>query len=135
MTDTLTLDEQRLYLLSKKGNPVRFKYPEGDFSAYPREGTLKDRFVILDSEDDFVVYWNIIDLIEFKDHPENWLRITYYRYKTKEMKWVFAGQTSISNPISGFVQMFSDAIKEKNWFKDFFKQIQKQCAEELDYRS
>lgn len=126
MKHALNLDEQKNWLIGRKGNPVRFKYPEGDFSVYPRVGVLKDRFVFFDSEDDVVVYWNIIDLIQFKDDPENWLRITYYRYKKQEMKFNFAGQTSISNPISGWVQMFSKAIKEKYWFKEFFKEVQKQ---------
>lgn len=131
MTTALNLEEQKEYLLNKKGNPVRFKYPEGEFSEYPREGSLKDRFVILDSDDGFVVYWNVIDLIEFKDYSEDWLRVTYYRYKKKEMKWVFAGQTSLSNPISGFVQLFVTAIKEKEWIRLFFKEIFQQCSEQL----
>ena len=126
MKYALNLDEQKNWLIGRKGNPVRFKYPEGDFSVYPREGVLKDRFVFFDSEDDVVVYWNVIDLIEFKDYPENWLRTSYYRYKKQEKKWVFAGQTSMSNPISGWVEMFSKAIKEKSWFKEFFKEVQKQ---------
>lgn len=132
MTRALSLDGQKNYLLDKKGSVVRFAYPEGAFSKYPREGILKDRFVILDSDDEDVVYWNIIDLIKFKDYPEDWLRVTYYRYKKKEMKWVFAGQTSISNPISGFVQMFAEAVKEKDWFKSLFREIQKQCSKELN---
>ncbi len=125
MKHVLNLDEQKNYLLGKKGNPVRFKYPEGDFSDSPREGVLKDRFAIFDSEDEFVVYWKVIDLIEFKDYPENWLRITYYRYKKQKMIWRFAGQFSISNPLSDWVQMFSKAVKEKPWFKEFFKEVQK----------
>jgi hypothetical protein len=123
----LNKKEQKAYLLSKIGEPVGFTYPEGP----PREGKLLDRYVIFDSEDDYVVYWDLIDLIEFKGEDENWLRITYYRYKKKQRRWVFAGQTSISNPIGGFVDLFVKAIKEKEWIRPLFREIYKKCAKEL----
>jgi hypothetical protein len=122
----LTEKEQRDYLLSKIKEPVHFTYPE---PPYHFEGTLKDRFVIKDGYDANVTYWNIIDLIEFKGENEDWLRITYYRYKKKEKRWVFAGQTSLSNPISQYEELFVQAIKEKQWMKTFFKQILRQCSD------
>jgi hypothetical protein len=125
----LTEKEQREYLLSKIGHSVNFHYPEPD---YPSEGILKDRYVFKESEDNTVVYWDLIDLIEFKNHNEKWLRLTYYRYKKKETKWGFAGQTSLCEPISTFQELFVNGIKERQWIRQFFKQIFKKCAKELE---
>ena len=87
------------------------------------KGKLIDRYVIKGGEDDWVIYWNMIDLIRFETEDEDWLRITYYRYKKKEKRWVFAGQTSFSDPISSFRELFVNAIKEKEWIRLFFKEI------------
>jgi len=114
MKKLLSKDEQRAYLHSKIGEPVNFKYPE---PPYLLEGELSDRFVFEDGEDDRVLYWFVIDLIKFKGEDENWLRMTYYRYKKKEKRWVFAGQTSLSGPNSEFENLFAEAIKEKKWVK------------------
>ena len=127
----LTEKEQREYLLSKINEPVDFTYPE---PPYDFEGTLKDRFVEKSGEDAYVTYWNVIDLIEFKGEDEDWLRVTYYRYKKKAIPpkkrtgWVFAGQTSLSNPMSEFEELFVKAIKEKHWMRTFFREISKQCS-------
>jgi hypothetical protein len=58
------------------------------------------------------------------------LRITYYRYK-KEGRWVFAGQTSISDPFDSFSKLFIKAIKEKKWIRPIFKEIYRKCSLEL----
>lgn len=126
MGNALTEEEQREYLRSKINGTVNFTYPE---PPYDFEGTLKDRFVDKSGEDDYVTYWNIIDLIKFKDEEEDWLRFTYYRYKKKAIPpkkrtgWVSAGQTSLSNPMSQFEEFFVKAIKEKQWMKTFFRDI------------
>lgn len=128
MRKLLSRKEQKDYLYNKIGDPVNFTYPkgEGDLS-----GKLVDRIVILDGEGDLVVYWNMIDLIEFEGEDENWLRITYYRYNKEKRRWIFAGQTSISDPISVFVKLFVKAIKEKEWIRPLFREIYKKCAKEL----
>ena len=64
-----------------------------------------------------------------KDEKENWLRITYYRYKKKERKWVFAGQTSISDPISSFVELFVKATREKEWIRPIFREVCKELSQ------
>ena len=125
---SLSEDEQRRYLLSKIGGEVVFKYPE---PPNKRIGRLSDRFVIKDTDDEAVTYWNLIDLIEFEQEKEEWLRITYYRYKKQLNRWVFAGQTSLSDPISAFEKLFVDAIKEKEWIRPLFKNVMKQCIKEL----
>ena len=127
MGTALTEKEQRDYLLSKIKGPVNFTYPEPPHSR----GKLKDRFVVRSGDDAYAIYWNMIDLIEFEGADEDWLRFTYYRYKRKEKKWVFAGQTSLSNPLSQIEELFVKAIKEKQWMKALFKGVFKKCAREL----
>jgi hypothetical protein len=83
-------------------------------------------------KDDWVVYWYLMDQIEFKGEDEYWLRITYYRYKKREKRWVFAGQTSLAGPISNFQKLFTEAIKEKEWIKPLFREVYKQCSKELN---
>ena len=129
MKAPLTREEQEAYLYSRRGEPVNFKYPE---PPYFLRGKLLDRYVIAGGEDEWVVYWNIIDLIQFEGEDEDWLRITYYRYKKKERKWVFAGQTSLSNPISGFIELFVKAVKEKEWIRPVFREVYKRCSKELN---
>jgi len=124
MRTTLTEEEQRDYLLSKIKEPVHFTYPE---PPRHRKGTLVDRFLLKDGEHGSVIYWHMIDRIEFED--KCWLRITYYRYKKKEKKWNFSGQTSFSTSISRFEELFVKAIKEKQWMKMLFRQILKQCSD------
>lgn len=131
MSKVLTEKEQKAYLLSKIEKPVHFTYPE---PPYHFKGTLKDRCVVNDGGDASVTYWNMIDLIEFENEKENWLRLTYYRYKNKEKRWVFAGQTSLSDPISHFEELFTTAVKEKAWIRPLFRNIVKECAKELEWR-
>jgi len=125
----LSKEEQKAYLYSKIGEPVNFKYPE---PPYLLKGKLLDRYVNFVAEDDWVVYWNIIDFIKFEGEDEGWLRTTYYRYKKKERKWVFAGQTSLANPLSGFLELLVNTIKEKEWIRPLFREVYKQCSKELN---
>ncbi len=125
----LSKEEQEQYLYSKIGDPVRFKYPRGEKSD--KFGKLIDRVVCYDGDNEKAFYWNMIDLIEFENENEKWLRITYYRYK-KIGKWVFAGQTSISDPFNSFVVLFAKAIKEKEWIRPLFKNVYRQCSKELN---
>jgi hypothetical protein len=124
----LTEDQQRAYLLSRIGQPVSFKYPE---PPYLKKGKLLDRIIAKSGEDEIVGYWNLIDLINFDDEKEDWLRISYYRYKKKENRWVFAGQTSLTDPISQFEELFVKGIKEKEWVKKLFKKVLLQCEPDL----
>jgi hypothetical protein len=112
----------------KIGDEVVFSYPE---PPYEFKGKLMDRIIVKSGEDEIVRYWNLMDLIRFENEDEDWLRITYYRYKKKENKWVFAGQTSLSDPISQFEELFVTGIKEKDWIKRLFKNVVNQCANEL----
>jgi hypothetical protein len=130
MKKPLSEEEQRAYLISKIGESVNFKYPE---PPYLLKGKLVDRYIIsLGYGDEWVDYWMMIDRISFEGQTEDWLRITYYRYKKKEMRWVFAGQTSLTIPISGFLKLFVKAIKDKEWIRPLFREVYKQCFKELD---
>jgi hypothetical protein len=95
-------------------------------------GKLTDRIVVKSGEDEFVRYWNLIDLIRFENEEEDWMRITYYRYKKKEKRWVFAGQTPYSDPISQFEELFITGVKEKDWIRRLFKSVLRQCSKELE---
>ena len=128
MRKLLNIEEQKDYLYGKIGSQVKFKYPKKEGI---KRGKLLDRVVILDRETDLVVYWNMIDLIKFEDETENWIRITYYRYKPKERRWNFAGQTSIADPINAFVKLFVQAIEEKEWIRPLFREVYEQCSKEL----
>ncbi|MGD0160810.1 MAG: hypothetical protein ABSB89_11010 [Candidatus Bathyarchaeia archaeon] len=142
----LTEKEQEDHLNNNwKVNPkVTFTFPEG---LRIRTGHLLERIVVKDSIEPSVNYWNILDFIKFQHDPDNlWLRITYYRYlkdeivRTKKGKitnkrWIFAGQTSISDPISAFERLFVKAIKEDKsgkWIRPLFKNIMKECHKELE---
>jgi hypothetical protein len=123
----LTEKEQKEYLCSKIDEPVVFNYPE---TGHLR-GTLKDRIVFKGREDNLVTYWNMIDWIGFEGREDR-IRITYYRYKNKEKRWNFAGQTSITLPKSRFRDLFIKAIREKEWIREIFREVFKQCAKELE---
>ena len=106
-------------ILSRIGKPVKFTYPEPEPSKC---GRLKDRAVIHSSEST-VPYWDIIDLIEFPDEPEGlrkWIRIGYYR-KPKD-RLIFAGQTTITEPIKTWRKLLIHAAKEKPWFRKLLEE-------------
>jgi hypothetical protein len=140
----LTDQEQEDYLNSSwKGKTVTFTYPE---PPYKRKGDLLNRIVIKDTIKPNVNYWNILDWIRFSHDPNTlWLRITYFRYLKSEIvktrkgkvtnkRWIFAGQTSISDPIGAFEELFVKAIqkdKEGKWIRPLFKNIINRCCDEL----
>jgi hypothetical protein len=143
MKGLLSKEEQYCYLKGKEGTEVKFSYPEKHnelmrlnpkTGKYVLKGTLKHRYVVDVRDSDLVVYWYVMDLIEFEGEPEHWLRLTYYRYLNKEMKWIFAGQTSLSGRLSYFQRFFVGAIKQKEneWTRSFFRDIQRKCSNELD---
>jgi len=91
---------------------VHFKYPnnEGD-----KRGTLIDRCIIPGDPNNQVAYWDVVDLIEFPDEKEKeWIRISYYRKPKGNLN--LAGQTSITEPVSIWKRILSQAASEKPWF-------------------
>jgi hypothetical protein len=62
-----------------------------------------------------VQYYDVIDLITFKDEPEPWMRITYYRH-LPDGRLIFGGQTSICEPVSVWTTLLA-AARQKDWFR------------------
>jgi hypothetical protein len=99
-------------ILSRVGKPVHFRYPgtEG-----PRHGVLKDRVVIQSSSSaQGVLYWDVVDLIEFPEAPEPlWMRVGYYRHANGRLVW--GSQTTLTDPLSAWQRLFT-AAKTRSWF-------------------
>ena len=118
MTNPMTDELHRI--LSCIGKRVSFKYPgnEGD-----KHGILKDRAVVESTnESGAVPYWDVVDLIEFKDEKEpEWIRIGYYRKPKHTLNW--GSQTTITDPVSIWKRIFVNAAQEKKWFRDLLEDI------------
>ena len=114
--------EEKNWIEGRIGKPVHYKYPndEGD-----KKGILKDRCVLSpDDKIDGVPYWDVIDLIEFKDEPKNKrenIRIGYYR-KPKD-KLVWGSQTTITEPKDVWKKLFVKAATEKKWFRELLEEV------------
>jgi hypothetical protein len=104
-------DEEKI----KSQKKVAFKYPGKEEK---KDGILKDRAIVYKSMSGKIPYWDIVDLIEFKG--EKWMRIGYYR-KKKVLR--FASQTTITEPISIWKDIFVNAAKEKEWFRKLLKEV------------
>lgn len=109
-------------MLSRIGKRVTFTYPEG----VKRQGILKDRNVIesgyLDSCNlESAFYWDVIDLIEFEGESEPMMRITYYRKLGNRL--VFAGQTTITEPISTWKRLLLETAQKKAWFRALLEDV------------
>jgi hypothetical protein len=107
-------------ILGRIGQPVNFKYPAGEDHKY---GFLKDRSVLYSGTGSTgVPYWDVVDLIEFPNEQDPlWIRIGYYR-KPKD-KLIFAGQTTITEPIGIWKKLLIHAATEKVWFKKLLEEV------------
>ena len=112
--------EELRKILSRIGKPVSFKFPanEGD-----KRGILKDRAVVESTNEiGTVPYWDVVDLIEFKDEKEpEWIRIGYYRKPKHSLNW--ASQTTITEPVSIWKKILINAASEKKWFRDLLEDV------------
>lgn len=117
MGTDISSDERKI--LSRIGKSVVFKYPG---SEGKRRGVLRDRTVLPAGRNPTGVhYWHIVDLIEFSDHKELWIRIGYYR-KPKD-RLVFAGQTTSTHRVSQWRDLFIHAAREKTWFRELLETV------------
>ena len=141
MKTVLNKKEQHDVLMKKVGEEVIYHYPEKRNESMIQDpktgkfilkGKLEYRHAIEVHDYNSVVYWHIADLIRFEGETELWFRMTYYRYLQKKSKWVYAGQTSLSSPVSNFAKLFVGTIKESEGFRQLFKEICKECSKELD---
>lgn len=119
-------DEVIVKIKSCIGRKVSFKYPgvEGD-----KYGILKDRSVIESTNEvGKVPYWDVVDLIEFKEEKEpDWIRIGYYRKPKNNLNW--GSQTTITEPISVWKDIFVTTAREKKWFCDLLTEVMKEIQE------
>jgi hypothetical protein len=99
---------------------VHFKYPgvEGEL-----HGTLKDRCVLAAGDNiGGVPYWDVIDLITFEGQTEpDFMRIGYFRKPLNRLVW--GSQTTITEPLSTWKNLFVKAAQEKEWFRTLLEQV------------
>lgn len=109
------------WIRSRIGQGVNFKPPA------QKQGRLADRAVIeSDNTPGRVPYWDVVDLIEFIDEDTaRWIRISYYLTDGKKML-TWGGQTSITEPISVWKKILVNAAREKEWFRDFLRDVMKE---------
>jgi hypothetical protein len=106
-------------ILGFVGNKVRFKYPDPEPH---KTGILKDRVVIPSPGATGVPYWDVVDLIEFRDDPQpEWIRIGYYRKPKDRLVW--ASQTTIAEPVETWKDLLVHAAKEKDWFRKLLEEV------------
>jgi hypothetical protein len=107
-------------ILAKKGKKVTFQYPGNEGH---KTGVLKDRTVMLsDPASTGVLYWDVVDLVEFPGEPEpEWIRIGYYRKPGDRLVW--GSQTTITEPISIWKRLLVQAAYEKPWFKKLLDDV------------
>jgi hypothetical protein len=98
-------------LMQGVGARVTFTYPAAEGV---REGRIKDRVVVPSRLQMGVQYYDVVDLIDFDGEPEPFMRITYYRH-LPDGRLIFAGQTSICEPMSVWTRLLAKAW-EKDWF-------------------
>ena len=106
---------------------VNFKYPAPE--AHKR-GILKDRAVIRSpGTETGVPYWDVVDLIEFRDEPQpEWIRIGYYRKPKDRLVW--ASQTTITEPVETWKELLVHAAKEKDWFRRLLEEVMERVKAE-----
>lgn len=69
-----------------------------------------------------VSYWDVVDLIEFKDDEDpEWIRIGYYQKSKGKLNW--RSRTAITEPISIWKKVLINAAKEKKWFRDLLEDV------------
>jgi hypothetical protein len=107
-------------ILNRIGKPVAFKYPAGEGD---KRGILKDRIAVESANEiGAVPYWDVVDLIEFKDEKEpEWIRIGYYRKPKQTLNW--GSQTTITEPVSVWKRILVSAAREKKWFRDLLEDV------------
>src|ERR1017187_8847433 len=78
--------------------PVSFRYPAGEKHL---SGYLVDRAVVESNPDakaEDVPYWDVVDLIEFKNEKNpKWIRLGYYRVVKGRLRW--GSQTTLTEPV------------------------------------
>ena len=116
-------------LTSRKGNRVRFGAPGdvrrrgGDDATY---GVIEDEvwadpaindspFRSCEGKDDWGDYSFFAQLIRWDD-GERHIRLGYYRRRSGEDEWKFAGQTTVSSTCATIQSLLEKTLARKDWF-------------------
>jgi hypothetical protein len=110
-------------ILSKIGDTVTFTFPEGEERMV---GVLNDRCVICTGSKEGVKYWDVVDLISFNGETEPWIRIGYYRMRRDKAQPRFAGQTTITETVTGWKTILLQAAREKEWFRRLLEEVSRE---------
>ena len=118
------IDEITQKILMKIGKPVAFQFPENEGR---KQGILRDRTVMPSLGSTGVWYWDVVDLIEFAEESEPWIRVGYYRKPGDQLVW--GSQTTITEPVTVWKQLLIQAAREKPWFMSLLNDVMKdlQC--------
>lgn len=88
-------------------------------------GYLVDRAVVEsdpDAKPDDVHYWDVVDLIEFKNEKNlRWIRLGYYRVVKGSLRW--AAQTTLTEPVETWKRVLIEAANQKSWFRDLLVEV------------
>jgi hypothetical protein len=94
-----------------------------------KTGILKDRAFIPSPGATGVPYWDVVDLIEFRDEPQpEWIRIGYYRKPNDRLVW--ASQTTITEPVETWKELLVHAAREKSWFRNLLEEVLERVTSE-----
>jgi hypothetical protein len=121
----MELEEEDLIrkILSRIGNEVSFQYPGNEGQ---KNGRLKDRVVMASIPGSTgIPYWDVVDLIEFPGEQEPlWMRVGYYRKPKDHLVW--GSQTTITEPITIWKNLFIQAARDKPWFRKLLDDVMKE---------
>ncbi len=113
----MTEKEAQARLMKKVGQRVSFKYPgaEGE-----KRGVLKDRVVVKSTEATHsgARFWNVIDLLDFSDATDPWIRFGYYRESGEHLIWA---RSSLADGQEDLRRLFVAAAKKAPWFRELVK--------------
>ncbi len=100
-------------LMAKVGSRVSFKYPGGEGE---KRGILKDRVAVKSNEGARrgVRFWNVIDLLEFPDATQPWIRFGYYRQDGSRLVWA---RSSLADGEEDVRRLFVAGIQQAEWFR------------------
>jgi hypothetical protein len=111
--------EEEKRILNRIGSDVHFAYP----SPEPHfQGKLKDRCVMWAPSWTGVPYWDVVDLIEYTK-PKKFLALRFGYYRKSKRKLIWGSQTTLTEPIKTFKELFVKTAREKKWFKDFLEDV------------
>lgn len=102
----MSIDESKV--MEAVGRPVKMTYPGAEGT---RRGILKSRQIAWSGPGvTRALYCTVVDVIEFDDHSEPWLRVGYYRQPAGATAPRWASQTTICSPLSEWRNRILPAI-------------------------